>query len=347
MPARWAFGLFVSIFCQYALALPDGTMLFTRHCAACHGLNGMGGVGVPLALPGLQTTVDDDYLRLSIRHGRPGRVMPAFTQLSDQEVDALVKQVRSFSKSSSGFPAVKPPHGNALHGAKLFASHCAACHGAHGEGSHGTGVTFSRPRDLPILAPALNNPGFLAAASDSMIKTTLLHGREGTPMLSFIKQGLSESDVDDVVAYVRSFAQQLQSSLPTDTTNEPPILIRTSKYNVTETTERVKDVMTRYNLRIIRSVPFNQGMVESKDENSEQRIIDGCDFGFLNKALAVDPRVGLFLPCRVTITQHQGKVMVMTINPKRLSYIFNNAELNDLCEEMSKLYNDLLDEAVQ
>ena len=29
----------------------DGTRLYTQHCAACHGAQGKGGVGVPLALP--------------------------------------------------------------------------------------------------------------------------------------------------------------------------------------------------------------------------------------------------------------------------------------------------------
>ena len=77
-----------------------------------------------------------------------------------------------------------------------------------GEGGKGTGVTFSRRRDLPIIAPALNNPGFLAAASDEMIRHTLVYGREGTPMRSFLVQGLSEQDIDDLVSYVRSFSSE-------------------------------------------------------------------------------------------------------------------------------------------
>ncbi len=72
-------------------------------------------------------------------------------------------------------PALAAPDG-----AKLYGRNCAACHGANGEGSKGTGVTFLRSRDLPIMAPALHNPGFLAAATDAMIKATLLHGRKGT-----------------------------------------------------------------------------------------------------------------------------------------------------------------------
>ena len=41
-------------------------------------------------------------------------------------------------------------------------------------GGKGTGVTFSRKRDLPVIAPALNNVGFLASASDNMIKDTIM-----------------------------------------------------------------------------------------------------------------------------------------------------------------------------
>lgn len=331
-----------------ALQAADGATLYTRHCAACHGATGSGGVGVPLSLPDLHAVIDDRYLQETIRLGRPGRVMPAFKQLADDEVNAIVRHVRSFAKPASSTLKIKPPQGNASRGEALYAKHCAACHGARGEGSHGTGVTFSRPREMPVLAPALNNAGFLAAASDSVIKKTLVHGRTGTPMPSFSKQGLTNQNIDDIVAFVRSFGKQLPAATATTAASqEPAILQRTSTRSVAETTERIKEIMTNYNMRIIRAVPFNQGMVDPRDENSQSMIVDGCDFGFLNQALAIDPRVGLFLPCRVSITQHQDKVLVMTINPKRLSTIFNNAELNQMCDEMYKLYNDMLDEAVQ
>jgi cytochrome c oxidase cbb3-type subunit 3 len=331
----------------HAFSAVDGEKLYTRHCAACHGAEGNGGVGVPLSLPDLHAVVDDEYLRLTIRLGRPGRIMPAFSQLSEEEVGALIKHVRGFNKTKTKTITVNPPKGNVTRGTKLYADHCAACHGANGEGGHGTGVTYSRPRDLPVLAPALNNPGFLAAASDVVIKKTLVHGRKGTPMPSFLKQGMTEANIDDIVALVRSFAQREPAVSAKVINSENPILVRTSAYSVAETSERVQEAFSHFNMRVIRAVPFNQGMVDPKDENPQQMIVDACDFGFLNQALAVDPRVGLFLPCRVTITQHNDKVLVMAINPKRLSTIFNNSELNQLCDEMSKLYNDLLDEAVQ
>ena len=142
-------------------------------------------MGVPLALASFQSTIDDNYLRQTIRHGRPGRVMPAFVALSEEEIDALVKHVRGWNKGPRSTFSTARIHGDVEHGKQLFSKNCAACHGANGEGGKGTGVTFSRPRDLPIMAPALHNPGFLASASDSMIKAVLIRGRAGTLMQSF------------------------------------------------------------------------------------------------------------------------------------------------------------------
>jgi cytochrome c oxidase cbb3-type subunit 3 len=55
--------------------------LYAMHCAVCHSDMGSGGVGIPLALPSFLGSVDDIFLRKTIRYDRPGRVMPAFPAL--------------------------------------------------------------------------------------------------------------------------------------------------------------------------------------------------------------------------------------------------------------------------
>ena len=327
-----------------AYAAHDGAKLYDQYCAACHGGAGEGGVGVPLALPDFLATVDDDYLRKTIRGGRPGRVMPAFRQLSDAEVEAIARHVRSWQRTPSK-PPVTARAGNAVRGAKLYAAHCAACHGANGEGGHGTGVTFSRPRDLPVLAPALANSGFLQAASDAVIKATLVHGRQGTPMRSFTEQGLKEKDIDDIVAFVRAFerrppAQQRAAVEPTS-----PVIVRDSTYTLDETVEKLKTAFSAANMRVVLSEYVGQRFVAPEEVDKKRVFIDGCDFAFVNKALAVDPRIGLFLPCRVTVVETDGKVRVMAMNPKFLSTLFNNRELDALCEKMSEVYTSLIEEA--
>ncbi len=325
-----------------AAATPDGGKLFTRHCAACHGEEGVGGVGVPLALPGFLSAAPDSYLEKTIRLGRPGRVMPAFTSLDDDEVKAIVAHIRSWHPQAPQ-PMASTVAGDVQHGKTLFAERCAACHGADGKGGHGTGVTFSRPRDLPIIAPALNNHGFLAAATDGMIRHTLRHGREGTPMVSFLEQGLNEQDIDDLVAYIRSFEAVAEDR--GEAPDVQPVLVYESAYGLQETIDNVKRAAVGRNFRIIREQYLDQGLVPEGEENPQQVMVYFCNFKLLDDVLKVDPRVGLFLPCRVTVMEQDGVVKVMSINPKRLSYLFNNRELDQACEEMSDMYEAILEEA--
>jgi len=74
-------------------------------------------------------------------------------------------------------------------------------------------------------------------------------------------------------------------------------------------------------------------------------VLHFCNFGFLFEALAIDPRVGMFLPCRITVIEKAGKVQLSTINPKRLSRLFNNRELDESCNEMYEVYTTLLEDA--
>lgn len=327
-----------------ARARHEGSHLYAQHCSACHGADGHGGVGVPLALPDFLAIVSDDYLRNSIRFGRPGRVMPSFAHLTDAEIEAIVRHMRGWYKGERR-AAVKIGKGDAKKGEKTYKRNCAGCHGPEGEGGRGTGLTFSRPRDLPVLAPALNNPGFHAAADEQLIKATLIHGRQGTPMMSFLKMGLSEADIDDVVAFVRSLGKKRAPASARVLDSESAVLVRRSPHDVATTVEKVKNAMAAANMSVIRAVPFDEGMVDKKLENRKRIIIDGCDFNFLNQALTVDPRVGLFLPCRITVTEDAGRVLVMAVNPKRLSTIFNNSELNAMCEQMHEVYTLILEEA--
>ena len=343
MPLKYTFALFL-FFASFSLyANPNGEQLYSNHCSACHGENGIGGVGVPLALPDFQYGVTNDYLKKTIRLGRSGRIMPAFTQLSDSEVDAIIKYIRHWAPGKPFKYSNKKIKGNIKHGKKLYMQSCASCHGVAGEGGKGTGVTFSRPRDLPIIAPALNNAGFLASAPDLMIKTVLMNGREGTPMLSFLKQGFSESDINDVVSYVRSF----ENSKQIDKTEEPvnPLISYESPRGLDETVEIIKRAIVGKNFKVIRVQYLNQGLVKKGSENKKQVMIYFCNFNFLNKALEIDPRVGLFLPCRITAIEKDGKVTVMASNPLYMSRLFNNEELSKLCQDMHDAYADIVEES--
>ncbi|HDP89808.1 MAG TPA: c-type cytochrome [Thioalkalivibrio sp.] len=323
-----------------AQAEPRGASLYEQHCSACHGDAGLGGVGVPIALPSFLGGVTDDYLSKTIRHGRPGRVMPAFHQLTDAEIDAIVAHIRNLADVAEPDLPNITIQGDPVRGEALYTSHCAQCHGASGEGGKGTGVTFSRPRDLPIIAPALNNSGFQQAASDTMIRHTLIHGRAGTPMISFREAGLSDQDIDDIIAHLRT----LEPTPPLEGA-EAPILVAESPYDLDSTVDNLRQAVISKNFRIIREQTLADGLQPEGQDSQKQVILYFCNFNFLNDALAIDPRVGLFLPCRITVVEDDDGVRLMAINPLRLSHLFNNRELDAACQEMHGIYRDLLEEA--
>lgn len=341
---RLIFGLFLSVISGLLLAAPDGASLYARHCAACHGEKGTGGVGVPLALPSFLDSVDDRFLATTIRYGRPGRVMPAFTALSDAQVQAIVNFMRGWSEHTAPVYTQDRVAGDAQHGHELYSAHCAACHGENGAGGTGTGVTLSRHRDQPIIAPALGNSGFLRAASDELIRQTLKKGREGTPMQSFLEQGLSEQDIDDLVSYIRSLQSQ-EEIRAAARAQEPATISYESPYSLQETVDNLKQAIASQNFLLIRTDTLEHGLVEEGKENPNQVIVHFCNFKFLFDALAVDPRVGMFLPCRVTVVEKDGKVTLSVINPIYLSRLFNNEELDDHCKRMQAIYKEILEEA--
>lgn len=339
--------ILMMVFSVSADCAPHGDELFARHCSSCHGLDGKGGVGVPISLPSFLNSVSDDFLKKTIREGRPGRIMPAFDSLSDAQLAALVKYIRGWSDKSAPAENATAIKGNKAHGKELFAKYCAQCHGDDGRGGKGTGVTFSRKRELPIIAPALNNSGFLAAASDVMLRDTIALGREGTPMTSMLVAGMSEEDINDVVAYIRSF-EETAAVLKRDLSKndeQPPVIMVESPYGLDETIENLKQAIVDQNFTLIRTDYLEHGLVEEGKENKKQVVLHFCNFGFLFEALAIDPRVGMFLPCRVTVVEKNGKVQLSTINPRRLSKLFNNHELDESCDTMYEVYNGLLEDA--
>jgi cytochrome c oxidase cbb3-type subunit III len=321
----------------------NGEKLFQKQCSVCHGSNGHGGVGIPLNLDAFLSTASDHYLFKTIQLGRPGRVMPDFKQLSEQQIYAIIRYIRSW-KAEIKAPVYSPEpiSGNIDKGRKLYNSICLKCHKEKGTGGKGTGVTFSRPREAEIIAPAIGNPAFLASASDQMIKHVILKGRQSTPMLSAKEFGLQKNDVNHIVSYLRSLSQDKSNS---SNHAKEPVLVFESSYSIDETIENIKQAAMGFNFRYIRKQTLNHGFVDKEQENKHQQMIYFCNFSFLNQALLADPRIGMFLPFRVTLVKKKDRVLVMTVNPNYLCEIFNNDELKPSCNFMSEKYEAILEES--
>jgi cbb3-type cytochrome c oxidase subunit III len=80
-------------------------------------------------------------------------------------------------------------------GAALWNTFCVACHGPNGEGMRYAGMP-------PF--PAVGNPDFLAIAPEALVRATVERGRPGRRMPSWTAAGLRPTEIDAVVAHVRT-----------------------------------------------------------------------------------------------------------------------------------------------
>jgi cytochrome c oxidase cbb3-type subunit 3 len=328
-----------------AQSAPDGRALYVEHCSACHQVEGQGGIGLPLAADKL-AHVTDDYLVKSIRLGRPGRVMPAFQRLSDAQVTSIVKFLRQRTATTEPELADTVLAGDAGRGAVLYAEHCVECHGTDGQGEgEGTGVTTSRERSFLVMPASISNSGFLASASDSMIRHSIAVGRKDSGMPAFGRGKLTDAEIDDVVAYVRAFEQQEQA-VEAVADDEKPTHVYESPYDFETTVENVKRSLAGANFRIFPDRFLEQGLIDEFSSNKRQVGVRFCNFNLLYGMIKIEPRLGIVLPCRVTIMeQPDGSVILVVPNLRVVSRWFNNDELVDLWDQMEESFIEIIEEA--
>lgn len=124
-----------------------------------------------------------------------------------------------------------------------------------------------------------------------------------------------------------------------------PLLVHESPYSLTDTVEQVKRAIVGQNFKFIRLQTLDHDSGTSQQNAAKEIIIYFCNFNKLDKALKLDKRAGLFLPCRISIIERDGKVFMMTVNPKELSSLFQNQQLDALCDELNQAYLAILEEA--
>lgn len=87
-------------------------------------------------------------------------------------------------------------------GRMLYEQYCAACHGAEGQGR------------VQGNATSLNNPDFLALASDAFLHTTIARGRRGTAMRGWSQAAggpLSDAEIRALTAFLRDWRQEVSA----------------------------------------------------------------------------------------------------------------------------------------
>src|ERR1700682_7283 len=182
----------------------DFSLLYGQNCAGCHGVEGKGGAAMALTNPAYLAIADDSIIRRTASNGVPGTPMPAFAQsaggmLTDKQIDALVRGIRSWAKPDALGNQALPPYaaqapGDPQRGADAYRTYCSSCHGVEGRGGS--------------KASSIVNGSYLALVSNQQLRTIVIAGRPelGAPDWRGDVTGrpMSAQEVSDVVAWLSS-----------------------------------------------------------------------------------------------------------------------------------------------
>jgi len=190
-------------------------------CARCHGENGDGKGMTYLYLdPAPRDLTKATFMNSkpegrfleSLRAGVAGTSMPPWERvLSEQQrknvlayvFQTFVKEPRqplTARKVPEHNPEASTPQSLAA-GEATFLLRCTGCHGRKADGKGPNSLDISpRPRNL-------RNQAFIQSVSDQRLFESILYGVQGTAMPPWIDYGLSQSDVGDLINYIRSLNQ--------------------------------------------------------------------------------------------------------------------------------------------
>ena len=224
-----------------------GRFVYDRMCISCHGKRGGGdgewsvnlqdkprdlrsGIFKFKSTPAGFLPTDED-LRRTIRGGIASTAMPAFTKLTDSEIDALIVFIQNLSSrwedpalhtTPVKFPSppdwVKDTDASAKHAKKghaLFAQTCVTCHGEDGSGNGPLAATLVNAWSQPIRPGNLKFKHHKSGDTHSDLYRTIALGVDGTPMAGF-RAALKPADIWNLVAFIKSIEsiEDVYSSSP-------------------------------------------------------------------------------------------------------------------------------------
>jgi cytochrome c oxidase cbb3-type subunit III len=186
---------------------PDAVMSFDKlygdNCAGCHGANGQGGAAIALANPEYQGLIDDATLRDIIANGEKGTLMPGFHikaggELTDAQIDGLMREMRARWRKPNVFGGDTPPPykathaGDAAKGRQVYAAACASCHGESAQ--------------KPGKGGSILDGSLLALINEQTVRSIVIAGRPdiGQPDWRNHIQGraLTDDEITNVTAWL-------------------------------------------------------------------------------------------------------------------------------------------------
>ena len=91
---------------------------------------------------------------------------------------------------------------------------------------------------------------------------------------------------------------------------------------------------------------MEMGLADDLFINKKQLSLRFCNFNRLYNMINTDPRLGVVLPCRITVVeQPEGDVKLYVMNMRLVSRLFNNDQLDESAISMFESVIEVIEEA--
>ena len=114
-----------------------------------------------------------------------------------------------------------------------------------------------------------------------------------------------------------------------------------------EVAEALETLPPNHSFRVLAVHDVQETLAEKGFERGPLKIVEVCNAGFAHQALTKDADVALFMPCRYTVYEQDGKTIVSLGRPSMIAQLIPGKGLEDLAEKVEQTLKTIMHEAVE
>lgn len=111
--------------------------------------------------------------------------------------------------------------------------------------------------------------------------------------------------------------------------------------------EALESIPPNHSFRVLAVHNVQETLAEKGLERGPLKIIEVCNAGFAHQALKKDHGVALFMPCRYSVYEKDGKTIVSLGRPTMIAQLMPGIGLEELAGEVEETLKTIMHEAVK
>lgn len=113
-----------------------------------------------------------------------------------------------------------------------------------------------------------------------------------------------------------------------------------------EVVANIETQTAEHKFRVLAVHDVQETLAEKGLERGPLKIIEVCNAGFAHQALQKDINVALFMPCRYSVYEKDGKTFVTLGRPMMISQMMPQAGLEDLASDVENTLKSIMQKSV-